>query len=71
MKIVDRSKLSQEDDDALKEEVHILRNMNHPHIIRLYDFFEEPKKYYLVLEICEGGELFDKIVEKVRQGGYM
>jgi serine/threonine protein kinase len=67
VKVVDRTKLNAEDDDALKEEVAILRKMNHKHIVKLYDFFEEPKKYFIVLEICEGGELFDRIVQKVRR----
>lgn len=64
--MVDRAKLSREDDVALQEEVAILKLMNHDHIIRLHDYFETPAYYYLVLELCEGGELFDRIVEKVR-----
>lgn len=39
--------------------------MNHPNIMILYDFFAEDKYYYLVTEFMEGGELFDRIVEKV------
>lgn len=31
----------------------------------LYDFFAEDRYYYLVTEFMEGGELFDRIVEKV------
>ena len=38
--------------------------MEHAHIIRLYDVFEEPANYYLVTEKMSGGELFDRIVQK-------
>ena len=64
VKVVERSKLTVEDDEALKEEVAILRNMKHDHIVQLFDFYQDRQKYYLVLEICLGGELFDRIVEK-------
>jgi len=64
VKVVERSKLTVEDDQALKEEVAILRNMKHDHIVQLFDFYQDKQKYYLVLEICLGGELFDRIVEK-------
>ncbi|EWM22378.1 myosin light chain kinase [Nannochloropsis gaditana] len=64
VKIVDRSKLSGEDDEALKQEVAILRDMKHGHVVQLFDFYKDRQKYYLVLEICLGGELFDRIVEK-------
>lgn len=48
-------------------QVRILRNLNHPNIIKIYQFFEDdPRKYYIVTEFMEGGELFDRIVEKVR-----
>lgn len=40
--------------------------MNHPNIMILHDFFAEDKYYYLVTEFMAGGELFDRIVEKVR-----
>lgn len=40
--------------------------MNHPNIMILHDFFAEEKYYYLVTEFMAGGELFDRIVEKVR-----
>ncbi|CAG9312073.1 unnamed protein product [Blepharisma stoltei] len=43
------------------EEMEILRTLDHPNIIRVYDFFEDSKNYYLVMEYCEGGELFNKI----------
>ena len=64
MKCVTKSKLSKEDDAALHEEVAILKEFNHVHIIKLYDFFTEIDTYYLVLEEMSGGELFDRIGKK-------
>lgn len=64
VKCVNRAKLSDEDAAALLDEVAILKELNHKHIIRLYDFFEEPANYFLVMERMSGGELFDRIVAK-------
>lgn len=64
VKCVNRAKLTEEDAAALLEEVAILTEFKHPNIIRLYDFFEEPSTYYLVMENMSGGELFDRIVAK-------
>ena len=49
---------------ALQREVDILRDFNHPNILRLIETYSTDQKYYLVTEILEGGELFDRIVEK-------
>jgi calcium/calmodulin-dependent protein kinase I len=64
VKCVDRRKLSDEDTVALLDEVAILRGLRHQHVIRLYDFIEEPGNYYLVMEQMCGGELFDRVVAK-------
>ena len=64
VKCVNRSKLTEEDTAALLDEVAILKELRHAHIIRLYDFFEEPGNYYLVMEKMTGGELFDRVVAK-------
>lgn len=64
VKCVNRKKLTVEDEAALLDEVSILKEMKHLHIIRLYDFFKEQSTYYLVMEEMDGGELFDRIVAK-------
>ena len=64
VKCINRKKLSEEDEAALLDEVAILKEMKHVHIIRLYDFFDEANTYYLVMERMRGGELFDRIVAK-------
>uniref|UniRef100_A0A7S2XV40 non-specific serine/threonine protein kinase n=1 Tax=Fibrocapsa japonica TaxID=94617 RepID=A0A7S2XV40_9STRA len=64
VKIVKRMDLPPDDEEALIEEVTILKHVDHPNIIKLYEFFEEKHFYYLVIELMEGGELFDRIVQK-------
>lgn len=64
IKIVTKSKLTAEDEAALKDEISILKNLNHKHIIRLYEVYYEDRYYYLVTERMMGGELFDRIVAK-------
>jgi len=61
---VTKSKLTKEDEIALKDEIIVLRELQHQHIIRLYDVFEEKSFWYLVTEKMTGGELFDRIVSK-------
>ncbi|CAM9669694.1 unnamed protein product [Choristocarpus tenellus] len=49
---------------TLNREIKILQTVNHPNIIHLVDVFEDEKNLHLVTELCEGGELFDRIIEK-------
>ena len=38
--------------------------MDHPNIVKLVDFYEDPGHYCLIMEMMSGGELFDYITEK-------
>lgn len=51
------------DPDLLREEISIMRLLDHPHIVRLSETFEDSCWVYLVMELCEGGELFQQITE--------
>ena len=42
-------------------EVEIISKLDHPNIIKLYEMYEDARKYYIVSELCTGGELFDYI----------
>jgi len=46
-----------------QQEIAIMKMMDHPNIIKLYESFEDHRNIYLVMELCSGGELFDKIIE--------
>jgi len=48
--------------EQFREEMAIMKLLDHPNIVRLYETFEDEKLVYLVLELCTGGELFDRIV---------
>ena len=47
----------------VQKEINILKNLDHPNIIKVYEFFKTDKYIYIINELCTGGELFDKIVE--------
>lgn len=64
IKIVNRSSLNRDIEAALKDEIMILNELCHDHIMRLDDVVVTINHYYLVAEYLEGGELFDRIVEK-------
>jgi calcium-dependent protein kinase len=57
--------MSQEEEESFKSEMAVLRKLDHPNILKLYEVFEDQKKYFLVTEYCKGGELFDEIINKV------
>ncbi|KAK2797556.1 MAPK-activated protein kinase Srk1 [Emmonsiellopsis sp. PD_5] len=44
------------------KEVQIMRQIDHPNIVKLIEFTESRQFYYIVLELCPGGELFHQIV---------
>ncbi|KAJ3094193.1 hypothetical protein HDU97_008392 [Phlyctochytrium planicorne] len=62
VKIIDRTALKGKE-TAIRGEIAVLRNMNHPNIIGLKDFIESDKELYIITDIATGGELFDKIIE--------
>ena len=64
IKILEKSKLKEEDDIIrLKREFEMLSQFNHPNLITVSEIFETKDAYYTVMEYCEGGELFNYIVQ--------
>ena len=61
------SKLNISDLVKFEREIDILIKTDHPNIIKLYDVFESNHNLYLVMEECNGGELFDKILEHIEK----
>ena len=44
--------------------MQIMKKLDHPNILRIYEVFQDQKRYYLITELCTGGELFDEIAKK-------
>ncbi|KAJ4809345.1 Calcium-dependent protein kinase [Rhynchospora pubera] len=65
-KSISKKKLrTQVDIDDVKREVEIMRHLpTHPNIVTLKDTYEDDGAVHLVMELCEGGELFDRIVAR-------
>lgn len=67
VKIIDKEQLVREHmEEQLKREISIMRMLNHPHIVKLFDVLQTQNHIYLVLELVTGGELFDRIVAAQR-----
>lgn len=64
VKVLRKNLLDDKEMDMLKNEIAILKDMDHPNIVTMYEFLEDEKRIYIVTEICKGGELFDEILNK-------
>ena len=52
-----RNKLSLEDKVSLQNEIDIMKQVDHPNIVKLYDIQEDEKYIYIVMEVLTGGEV--------------
>lgn len=55
---------------SIEREIVIMKLIDHPNIMRLYDVWETSSELYLILEYVEGGELFDYLCNKGRLSTY-
>jgi len=54
--------------DRIQREIAFLKQVHHPNIISMYDVYDDKEEVNIVMEMCHGGELFDKIIEKAKLG---
>ena len=66
IKIMDKQQILSDElnKERVLSEIAILKIVRHNNIIKLYEVMETPQKIFLVMEYCDGGELFDYIVSK-------
>lgn len=66
IKILEKSKIMDNDCDRVQNEIGFLKKLNHVNIIKIYEIIETSKMYYLIMEYASGGELFNYIVRNKR-----
>jgi serine/threonine protein kinase len=65
MKMLDKEKLRAEDlGKALKNEVKLMKLIQHPNVVHLHEVLSSKSKLFMVLELIRGGDLFDHLVKK-------
>ena len=63
VKIVNKAQLPPEvvKGKLVKKQVDMLSTLNHPSILKIYDFYEDPSNYFILMDYVKGGDLFEKI----------
>ena len=60
---MDKNKLSGNVLQYLRREIEGLMAVDHPHIVKLYETFEDNEHFHLVMELCQGEELFERFMK--------
>ncbi|XP_029956118.1 MAP/microtubule affinity-regulating kinase 4 isoform X4 [Salarias fasciatus] len=66
IKIIDKTQLNPTSLQKLFREVRIMKGLNHPNIVQLFEVIETDKTLYLIMEYASGGEVFDYLVSHGR-----
>ncbi|XP_026325121.1 SNF-related serine/threonine-protein kinase [Hyposmocoma kahamanoa] len=62
VKVIDKSKLDEVSKSHLFQEVRCMKLVQHPNVVRLYEVIDTQTKLYLILELGDGGDLYDYIM---------
>ena len=67
IKLLEKSKITEKEDlKRINREISIIKKLSHPNIIKINEIFENEKYYYIIMDYCSKGELFDYIVKKTK-----
>lgn len=66
IKIMNKEKIQNQMGKAFIPEIEISKKFNHKNVIQVHSILEDEKNYYLIMEYCSKGELFDLISKKIR-----
>ena len=66
MKLIKKSEIETgtEEEKEIINEINILQKMDHPNILKIFEFYSNKENYALILEQCSGGDLYKEIIQK-------
>lgn len=64
VKIIHKDRMCESDYDEVINEFQILKQIDNPNVIRMYEFYDTQDKFYIVQELAKGGELYDELEEQ-------
>lgn len=54
--------------EQIEAEVEVLKTLDHPNIIKIFEVYEDYNNLYIIQEVCEGGELLARVTEASDRG---
>lgn len=70
IKEMQKSALNPEQTAELEKEISLLKRLDHPNVIKLYETYDQTYKRFLVMELASGGELYEDLCEGENAGPY-
>jgi calcium-dependent protein kinase len=64
VKVLKKENMDKNEQQTMLNEINTLRSLDHPNIVKIFEYFEDEKRFYIVTEHIQGGELFDEIIAK-------
>ena len=64
-KLISKLKIKEKDLQRIRREINILKKADHPNIVKVYEIYETKRSLYIIMEKCNGGELFDRIIDNI------
>ena len=60
-------RLGSNDLEKLRSEIRLLKAMDHPNIMRVFEVYESRRHVHIIMELCRGGDLFTRLHEQKRR----